>query len=102
MNQHLKSDGTQRKAHKYHTYASEENEWRTLEEVGEIIGVSKNRIAHIVSHSLHKVADSVLREMHGRKPTEEAVAALARDESFTLMVAEQMELTQSSADRSDP
>jgi len=97
-----KADGTQRKAHKYHTYASEANEWRTLEEVGEIVGVTKNRIAHIMAHALHKVADSVLREMHGRKPTEEEVERLARDESFTLMVAEQMQLMQSSADRSDP
>ena len=102
MNQHLKSDGTPRKKHKYHSFASSENDWRTLEEVGQIVGVTKNRIAHIVSHSLYKVADSVLREMHGRKPTEEAIAALARDESFTLMVAEQMGLMLSNADRQDP
>ena len=97
-----KADGTPRKKHKYHSFASTENDWRTLEEVGQIVGVTKNRIAHIVSHALHKVADSVLREMHGGKPTEEAVERLARDESFTLMVAEQMGLMQSSADRSDP
>lgn len=97
-----KADGTPRKKHKYHSFASSENDWRTLEEVGQIVGVTKNRIAHIMAHALDKVADSVLREMHGRKPTEEAIAALARDESFTLMVAEQMELMLSSEGRSDP
>lgn len=96
-----KADGTPRKKHKHHSFASEANDWRTLEEVGQIVGVTKNRIAHIIAHSLHKVADEVLQEMHGRKPTEGAVARLARDESFTIMVAEQMERMLSSEGRSD-
>jgi len=95
----LKADGTPRKKHAYHSFASSENEWRSLEEVGEIIGVSKNRISQIFTGAMGKIADSVFREIRGRKPTEEELSVLLKNESFTTLVAEVM---QSNGDRSDP
>jgi hypothetical protein len=94
----LKADGTPRKPHIYHSFASKENDWRSLEEVGAIIGVSKNRISQIFSAAMGKIADSVFREIRGRKPTEEELAVLLKDDSFTTCVAETM---QSSAARQD-
>ena len=95
----LKADGTPRKPHAYHSFASKDNEWRSLEEVGQIIGVSKNRVSQIFTGAMGKIADSVFREIRGRKPTEEELAVLLKNESFTTLVAEVM---QSSGDRKDP
>ena len=94
----LKADGTPRKPHIYHSFASKDNEWRSLEEVGAIIGVSKNRISQIFSGAMGKIADSVFREIRGRKPTEEELAVLLKDDSFTTCVAE---VLLSSGDRQD-
>jgi hypothetical protein len=101
MNQHLKSDGTPYKHRKYTSFASGENEWRSLEEVGKIIGVTKNRISQIVDGALIKVADSVLREIHGRKPRADELERLSRDESFQTVVAEELAATLSTQDQSD-
>jgi hypothetical protein len=95
----LKADGTPRKPHVFHSFANDENEWRSLEEVGAIIGVSKNRVSQLFTGAMRTVADSVFREIRGRKPTEEELAVLLKDDSFTTIVAEVM---QSSAARQDP
>lgn len=95
----LKADGTPRKTHAYHSFATAENEWRSLEEVGQIIGVSKNRVSQLFTGAMGKIADSVFREIRGRKPTEEELSVLLKNESFTTLVAEVM---QSSGDRKDP
>jgi len=95
----LKKDGTPRKPHVFHSFASTENEWRSLEEVGAIIGVSKNRISQLFTGAMGKIADSVFREIRGRKPTEEELTVLLKNDSFTTLVAEVM---QSNVDRKDP
>lgn len=94
----LKADGTPRKKHAYHSFATAENEWRSLEEVGAIVGVSKNRISQIFSAAMGKIADSVFREIRGRKPTEEELAILLKDDSFTTCVAEVMQSTPARSD----
>ena len=94
-----KADGTPRKTHAYHSFASKENEWRSLEEVGAIIGVSKNRISQIFTGAMGKIADSVFREIRGRKPTEEELSVLLKNESFTTLVAEVMQSRSAQSDR---
>ena len=102
MNQQLKSDGTPYKHRKYTSFSSSENDLRSLEEVGNLIGVSKNRASQLVDKALRKVADSVLREIHRRKPRADELERLSRDESFQTVVAEELAAMQSSGDRKDP
>ena len=91
MNQHLKKDGTPRKPHVFHSFASKDNEWRSLAAVGALIGVSKNRVSQLFTGAMGKVADSVFRDIRGRKPTAAELAVLLKNESFTTLVAEVMQ-----------
>lgn len=97
----LKADRTPRKTHAYHSFATAENEWRSLEEVGEIIGVSKNRISQIIDGALLKVAESVLRDIHGKKPRHETIERLSKNEAFQEQLAQELAALQSRADQSD-
>lgn len=98
----LKADGTPYNKHRQYTpSASSENEWRSLEEVGKIVGVTKNRISQIIDGAFIKVADSVLREIHKRKPRADELERLSRDESFQTVVAEELAATLSTQDQSD-
>lgn len=76
--------------------------WRTLEEIGEIEGVSKNRIHQIINTALEKIASSAFIEMNGRKPNEKELERLSKDESFQLIVSEELAATLSSGARKDP
>jgi hypothetical protein len=84
----LKADGTPRKKHIYHQFANEENGWRSLQEVGEMEGISKNRVSQIFSGAMEKLAASVFKDLRGRKPNEKELEAITKDESFGLLVAE--------------
>jgi len=100
--QRFKSDGTPYKKKYYSSFASNANSWRSLEEVGNIEGISKNRVSMIISKAMEKIALSVLRDIRGHRPTDEELDVISKDESFQLLVAEVMESTQSSVDRRDP
>lgn len=99
--QRLKRDGQPVKSRKYNSFASCNNNWKTLEEVGAIIGVSKNRISQIIDGALLKVAESVLLDIHGKKPRQEAIERLSKDEAFQSELAQELAALQSRADQSD-
>lgn len=64
--------------------------WRTLEEIGEEVGVSKNYICQILNGALQKVATQVLWDMHGKAPDPHHVKWLSKDLEFNRAVSDVM------------
>ena len=93
---------SKRKKVKYTAHPSFENGLRSMDSIGAELGLSKNRISQLFAGAMKTVADSVFREIRGRKPNEEELERLSKDESFQLLVSEVMSSTQSNEDRVDP
>jgi sucrose-6-phosphate hydrolase SacC (GH32 family) len=91
-----------RKKVKYSSHPSSDNGWRSMESVGNEIGLSKNRVSQRFTAAMEKIVRSVFLEIRNRAPTDEELDVISKDESFQLLVAEVMESTQSSVDRRDP
>lgn len=96
-----KSMVRKRKKVKYTAHSSFENGLRSMDSIGTELGLSKNRISQLFAGAMNTVADSVFREIRGRKPNEEELERLSKDESFQLLVSEVMSSMQSRPDQSD-
>lgn len=70
--------------------------------IGDELGLSKNRVSQLFTGAMEKIARSVFLDLRDRVPTEKELEAISKDESFQLLVSEQMSSTQSSVDRRDP
>lgn len=89
---------SRRYSERYTVTAGDENGWMTFQEIGDLEGISMNRVSQIYNGAMAKIAHEVFRSMRGRNPDAKELSLLSKNESLIYAVAEAM---QSSEDQQD-